>query len=573
MKKNKIILITSSLLLFFSCVEKNSVKFNHTGSHGRSSSTGWEYNNPRNGGFEDNWNNKFEEQATGPGLLFIEGGSFTMGRVAEDVMYEWNNVPRRVSVSSFYMDETEVRNIDYLEYLYWLKRVYSKPDEGEVWVYEKALPDTLVWRDRLGYNEPYVDNYLRYPAYHNYPVVGVSWVQATDYCRWRTDRVNEQILIDACILTEDVKNRVEDQAFNTEAYLLNPDGIFDATDESYHINPPKDLGGWAKDEENKVRTVKKFDGLLLPPYRLPTEAEWEFAALGYIGNTQEENTSDRKLYPWNGSSLRNGHKKHQGEIMANFKRGRGDNMGVAGSLNDKSDITNVVRSYWPNDYGLYNMAGNVSEWVMDVYRAEIEQTSTADHRKFRGNVYETTKLEDNVPMIDSLGRIITEEVNVEDNIYRRNYKKSDNINYLDGDVESQMGINWNDFLEEKMEADTSSVAIDKWNSSKYGGENGKNLSKYKDNTRTGNSNEMYSYGEASLITDRTRVFKGGSWKDRAYWLNPGSRRFLDEDQATDAIGFRCVMDRLGSQTSTQKQNQRGKTDFGKKSKRSKTGKR
>ena len=203
---------------------------------------------------------------------------------------------------------------------------------------------------------------------------------------------------------------------------------------------------------------------------------------------------------------------------------------------------------------------------MDVYRAEIEQTSMADHRKFRGNVFETTKLEDNIPMIDSLGRIITEEVNVEDNIYRRNYKKSDNINYLDGDVESQMGINWNDFLQEKMEADTSSVAIDKWNSSKYGGKNGKNVSKYKDNTRTGNSNEMYAYGTASLITDRTRVFKGGSWKDRAYWLNPGSRRFLDEDQATDAIGFRCVMDRLGSQTSTQKQNQRRKTDFGKKAK-------
>ena len=165
------------------------------------------------------------------------------------------------------MDETEVRNIDYLEYLYWLKRVYSKPDEGE-WVYTKALPDTLVWRDKLGYNEPYVNNYLRHPAYKNYPVVGVSWLQATDYCKWRTDRVNEQILIDACVLTEDVKNRIEDQAFSTEAYLLNPDAVFDASDESYHINPPKDLSGWAMDEDGRKRTVKIHDGLLLPPYRL-----------------------------------------------------------------------------------------------------------------------------------------------------------------------------------------------------------------------------------------------------------------------------------------------------------------
>ena len=59
--------------------------------------------------------------------------------------------------------------------------------------------------------------------------------------------------------------------------------------------------------------------------------------------------------------------------MANFKRGRGDNMGVAGNLNDNADITAPVRSYWPNDYGLYNMAGNVSEWVMDVYRPELRK--------------------------------------------------------------------------------------------------------------------------------------------------------------------------------------------------------
>ncbi len=66
-------------------------------------------------------------------------------------------------------------------------------------------------------------------------------------------------------------------------------------------------------------------------------------------------------------------------------------MGVAGSLNDNADITAPVRSFWPNDYGLFNMAGNVSEWVMDVYRPIIEQTTTADHRSFRGNVYETQK--------------------------------------------------------------------------------------------------------------------------------------------------------------------------------------
>ena len=88
---NKIILVVSGLFLLASC-SNNKV----------SSTTGWKYNTPKNGGFEVNTG--FEEQMTGPGLMFVEGGSFTMGRVAEDVMYDWNNVPKRVTVSSFYMD-------------------------------------------------------------------------------------------------------------------------------------------------------------------------------------------------------------------------------------------------------------------------------------------------------------------------------------------------------------------------------------------------------------------------------------------------------------------------------------
>ena len=299
------------------------------------------------------------------------------------------------------------------------------------------------------------------------------------------------------------------------------------------------------------------DGILLPKYRLPTEAEWEFAALGYVGNTNEENVANRKIFPWNGSSLRNSNKNNQGEIMANFKRGRGDNMGVAGNLNDNADITTDVRHYWPNDYGLYNMAGNVSEWVMDVYRPVTEQTTTTDHRPFRGNVYQTPLTDEDgfLAEKDSLGRMIMTDVNVQDNAYRRNYKKSDNINFLDGDIESQMGIDWNNFLSEKSDKDTSRVKLDKWN---------QNASKYKDAAKTGNSGEMYDYGSSSLITDRTRVYKGGSWKDRAYWLNPGTRRFLDQDQSSDAIGFRCAMDRVGAPKSNYKENQRRGADYSKK---------
>ena len=536
-KKNSIILAIAGMFIFASCSQQQS----STRSGSSSTTTGWKYNTSKNGGFQVDRGSG--EQILGPGLVFVEGGSFSMGRVEQDVMYDWNNIAKKVTVSSFYIDETEVRNVDYLEYLYWLNRVYGATYPE---VYKKALPDTLVWRDKLGNNETFVNNYLRHPSFKNYPVVGVSWEQANNYCVWRTDRVNERILINAGILKEDFE-QADDNTFNTEAYLSGQyEGIVRRN--LKNLNP---ING------DETRRVRREDGILLPNYRLPTEAEWEFAALGYVGNTDEENINERKVYPWNGSSVRNGSKQNQGQIMANFKRGRGDNMGVAGNLNDNADITGPVTSFWPNDYGLFNMAGNVSEWVLDVYRPVVEQTSTSDHRPFRGNVFSTQETDEDgfIAEKDEFGKIKTKEVDPTDNIYRRNYKKSDNINYLDGDIESQMGIEWNNELDEEGSKDKATVEIDKWN---------KEASKYENDEFTSNSNEMYDYGNTSLITDRTRVYKGGSWKDRAYWLNPGTRRFLDQALSSDAIGFRCAMDRVGSPVSNQRDHQRRETDYSKK---------
>ena len=136
-----------------------------------SRTTGWNYNDAENGGF---YITDLKEQITGPGLVAIEGGTFTMGSTLENVYYEWNNNPRKVTVSSFYMDQTEVSNLDYLEYINWLTRVYVDYPQ----VIENALPDTLVWRNSLSYNEPMIEIYFRHPAYRDYPVVGVSWKHA-----------------------------------------------------------------------------------------------------------------------------------------------------------------------------------------------------------------------------------------------------------------------------------------------------------------------------------------------------------------------------------------------------------
>ena len=256
------------------------------------------------------------------------------------------------------------------------------------------------------------------------------------------------------------------------------------------------------------------DGILLPRYRLPTEAEWEFAALGLIGNTDEELITERRMYPWNGHIMRNPEDEWKGEMMANYKRGRGDNMGTAGKLNDNADITAEVNSYWPNDYGLYNMAGNVCEWVMDVYRP-LSPEDVSDFRAFRGNVYKTIERNEDGTIADkdSLGRIKFRNVTAQESEGRRNYRKADNINIGDGDRESSTSYGEGD--------------------SEEGGEGGEDKI-------------MYEFGATSMINNRSRVFKGGSWKDRAYYLSPGARRYLDERLANDYVGFRCAMTRVGS---------------------------
>ncbi len=468
------------------------------GSKEKSSATGWNYNDKTNGGV---LKAPYIPQATGPGLVLIEGGTFAMGKTEEDLLYTRDNPSRRVTVASFYIDETETTNQHYRDYIAWMKKVFA---ENHREVVDKALPDTLVWREKLAYNEPYVENYFRNPAYMDYPVVGINWLQANDYCIWRTDRVNEQRMIDRGVLKNDLAQKNENN-FNTDAYYAN----------QYEGAPGKTklptLDGDGKGNKGPGRKAQMEDGIMLPKYRLPTEAEWEYAAVGLLGNSKDENVFRRRVYPWNGHVIRSPDKKFRGVIMDNLKRGRGDNMGVAGKLNDKADITAPVGSYFPNDYGLYNMAGNVAEWVLDVYRP-MSHEDVEDFNPYRGNEFKKAKRNPDGSLVqkDEFGKIQYVNVDTADNKNRRNYKVADNRDYADGDRLSSSSY------------DKPAVSNEKMMYESTGGK------------------------PTTLISNKSRVYKGGSWKDRAYYMSPGVRRFLDEDIATNYIGFRCAMVRIGA---------------------------
>ena len=141
------------------------------------------------------------------------------------------------------------------------------------------------------------------------------------------------------------------------------------------------------------------------------------------------------------------------------------------------------------------MSGNANEWVGDVYRP-LSLVDVDDVAPFRGNKFTVVDLSTGKPELDSLGRVKYRDVTDEESKSRRNYQKGNVINYLDGDS-VVLGI-------------------------------------------------RYDFGKTTLISDHSRVIKGGSWNDRAYWLSPGTRRYMEEDQAASTVGFRCAMDRVGS---------------------------
>jgi gliding motility-associated lipoprotein GldK len=230
---------------------------------------------------------EYNPQAVPYGMVICPGGTFHMGQADQDIAASMANLNKQVTIGGFYMDETEITNNEYRQFIDVMLQD-SLDVLGEEFVMTELYPDTTVWVRDYTYHmgDPLMEYYFSHPAFDDYPVVGVDWFAAKYFSDWRTKHKNQA---------------------NAE------------------------------------------DGMApMPAFRLPTEAEWEYAARG---------GRDMATYPWGGPYLRNG----KGCLLANFKPGRGD------YYSDGFTYTAPVAQFFPNDFGLYDMAGNVAEWCADAY--------------------------------------------------------------------------------------------------------------------------------------------------------------------------------------------------------------
>lgn len=366
----------------------------------------------------------------GPARVFIEGGTFVMGNLqGQDITFTHDINRKNVTVTSFWMDEHEITNGDWMEYLNDLRQKYPG-DEERIYY---ATPNTQVWLNPLTYNEPFVDLYLEHEGFQDYPVVGVSWEQAVAYCEWRSEAMSEA----------------------------------------------KQQGG------------DGGSGAIIQPFRLATEAEWEYAAISLTGqniNRDFEMINQGKIYPWNGMGVRaQDGKKSQGMLMANFKAAAGEYTGITGYRNDGHVVTAPVKSYWPNDFFLYDMGGNVNEWVDDIYHP-LSHEDVNDFNPLRNEGFLEIQHD-----------------------YRSFTRKP----------------TWEQY--QAMRSDSSALLQDDMmvSDSRWDGVSG-------------------LFGVTTLVNERSRVFKGGSWNDQAFWLQPATRRHMQQEESSATVGFRTVTTATGT---------------------------
>ncbi|MEO6962005.1 MAG: SUMF1/EgtB/PvdO family nonheme iron enzyme [Puia sp.] len=300
-----------------------------------------------------------------PGMVYIPPGTFHMGPSDEDINYAYTARNKQVSIQGFWMDATEITNNEYRQFVYWVRdsiaatlMQYGKDVDGKFQVdWKKAT--TIKWGDKATIEK--IDQLILSPENRIYGKKEIdpsklSYHSETFDLKEAAQKGNEGKMRSQFIVKKDVKVYpdtlvwIRDFSYSynepmTKRYFSHPAfGNYPVVGVNW--NQATAFCEWRTQYLNSYldRSKKANES----PYRLPTESEWEYAARG--GRSQS-------MFPWGNYYLRN----KKGCLLANFKPGRGN------YPEDGAFYTARADAYWPNDFGLYCMAGNVAEWTSSVY--------------------------------------------------------------------------------------------------------------------------------------------------------------------------------------------------------------
>jgi formylglycine-generating enzyme required for sulfatase activity len=281
-------------------------------------------------------------------------------------------------VPSFYVGVSEEPNVNYVAYLHWLRRVYLD--------YPQVAKDAEIRVKTLGevhrFNDPLLTYHMEHPAFAYYPIVGATWYQANKYLQWKTDRVNEDILIRNKILEVDY-HQMNAANYNTETYVYGQDDGLTLGKKQLRDERVKRRG---------TRDVSWADGILLPQYRLPTEAEWELLKIENTLNDLHTQYPYGKNYPilrWVRTHFRGSGSNSEPHAMSDY-----DYHWKKGVIPNPSDYENYAQGiqgpYLSKKNKLpSNIAGNVREWLLDIYEDEPQSDWETFAQYFWQNEFET----------------------------------------------------------------------------------------------------------------------------------------------------------------------------------------